>query len=113
MIKRERLVTFERLLWRACRGNIYLKFSEMDTPLEDPVTVGTDRFLILLPQIFYLGYNARKLLGLYLVASVISLKRFLLKSYFLSQKEEMKKNVFIIFYQGEQLRQKIKKICEG
>ncbi|KAG8138273.1 hypothetical protein E2320_004175 [Naja naja] len=38
VIKRERLVTFERLLWRACRGNIYLKFSEMDTPLEDPVT---------------------------------------------------------------------------
>ncbi|XP_013914076.1 PREDICTED: V-type proton ATPase 116 kDa subunit a isoform 4 [Thamnophis sirtalis] len=66
VIKRERLVTFERLLWRACRGNVYLKFSEMDTPLEDPVT-----------------------------------------------KEEMKKNVFIIFYQGEQLKQKIKKICEG
>ncbi|KAM6436122.1 V-type proton ATPase 116 kDa subunit a 4 [Liasis olivaceus] len=66
VIKRERLVPFERLLWRACRGNIYLKFSEMDTPLEDPVT-----------------------------------------------KEEMKKNVFIIFYQGEQLRQKIKKICDG
>ncbi|XP_039218235.1 V-type proton ATPase 116 kDa subunit a isoform X2 [Crotalus tigris] len=66
VIKRERLVPFERLLWRACRGNIYLKFSEMDTPLEDPIT-----------------------------------------------KEEMKKNVFIIFYQGEQLRQKIKKICDG
>uniref|UniRef100_A0A670J943 V-type proton ATPase subunit a n=1 Tax=Podarcis muralis TaxID=64176 RepID=A0A670J943_PODMU len=53
VIKRERMVPFERLLWRACRGNIYLKF------------------------------------------------------------KEMKKNVFIIFYQGEQLRQKIKKICEG
>ncbi|XP_060635689.2 V-type proton ATPase 116 kDa subunit a 4 isoform X2 [Anolis sagrei] len=66
VIKRERMVPFERLLWRACRGNIYLRFSEMDTPLEDPVT-----------------------------------------------KEEMKKNVFIIFYQGEQLRLKIKKICDG
>ncbi|XP_042326284.1 V-type proton ATPase 116 kDa subunit a isoform X2 [Sceloporus undulatus] len=66
VIKRERMVPFERLLWRACRGNIYLRFSEMDTPLEDPIT-----------------------------------------------KEEMKKNVFIIFYQGEQLRQKIKKICDG
>nr|XP_020656087.1 V-type proton ATPase 116 kDa subunit a [Pogona vitticeps] len=66
VIKRERMVPFERLLWRACRGNIYLRFSEMDTLLEDPVT-----------------------------------------------KEEMKKNVFIIFYQGEQLRQKIKKICDG
>lgn len=29
------------------------------------------------------------------------------------QKEEMKKNIFIIFYQGEQLRLKIKKICDG
>jgi hypothetical protein len=29
------------------------------------------------------------------------------------QKEEIKKNIFIIFYQGEQLRLKIKKICDG
>ncbi|XP_012576165.1 PREDICTED: V-type proton ATPase 116 kDa subunit a isoform 4 [Condylura cristata] len=66
VINRERMASFERLLWRVCRGNIYLKFSEMDTVLEDPVT-----------------------------------------------KEEIKKNIFIIFYQGEQLRQKIKKICDG
>ncbi|XP_072619044.1 V-type proton ATPase 116 kDa subunit a 4 isoform X2 [Vulpes vulpes] len=66
VINRERMASFERLLWRVCRGNIYLKFSEMDTTLEDPVT-----------------------------------------------KEEIKKNIFIIFYQGEQLRQKIRKICDG
>ncbi|XP_008588427.1 PREDICTED: V-type proton ATPase 116 kDa subunit a isoform 4, partial [Galeopterus variegatus] len=66
VINRERMASFERLMWRVCRGNIYLKFSEMDTALEDPVT-----------------------------------------------KEEIKKNIFIIFYQGEQLRQKIKKICDG
>ncbi|XP_021586810.2 V-type proton ATPase 116 kDa subunit a 4 [Ictidomys tridecemlineatus] len=66
VINRERMASFERLLWRICRGNIYLKFSEMDMPLEDPVT-----------------------------------------------KEEIKKNIFIIFYQGEQLRQKVKKICDG
>uniref|UniRef100_A0A8C8WP44 V-type proton ATPase subunit a n=1 Tax=Panthera leo TaxID=9689 RepID=A0A8C8WP44_PANLE len=66
VINRERMASFERLLWRVCRGNIYLKFSEMDVTLEDPVT-----------------------------------------------KEEIKKNIFIIFYQGEQLRQKIKKICDG
>ncbi|ELW68822.1 V-type proton ATPase 116 kDa subunit a isoform 4 [Tupaia chinensis] len=66
VINRERMASFERLLWRVCRGNIYLKFSEMDTPLEDPVT-----------------------------------------------KEELKKNIFIIFYQGEQLRKKIEKICDG
>ncbi|KAG8438733.1 hypothetical protein GDO86_005070 [Hymenochirus boettgeri] len=66
VISRERMATFERLLWRVCRGNIYMKYTELDTVLEDPVT-----------------------------------------------KEEVKKNVFIIFYQGDQLKQKIKKICEG
>ncbi|XP_075413866.1 V-type proton ATPase 116 kDa subunit a 4 isoform X2 [Tenrec ecaudatus] len=66
VIDRERKAAFERLLWRVCRGNIYLKFSEMDVPLEDPIT-----------------------------------------------KEELKKDIFIIFYQGEQLRQKIRKICDG
>lgn len=40
VINRERMASFERLLWRVCRGNIYLKFSEMDVALEDPVTVG-------------------------------------------------------------------------
>ncbi|XP_061227927.1 V-type proton ATPase 116 kDa subunit a 4 isoform X2 [Neopsephotus bourkii] len=66
VIRRERMVHFERLLWRACRGNVYLRYTEMDTALEDPVT-----------------------------------------------REEVKKNVFIIFYQGEQLKQKVKKICDG
>ncbi|XP_029455627.1 V-type proton ATPase 116 kDa subunit a [Rhinatrema bivittatum] len=66
VIGRERMPSFERLLWRVCRGNIYLKYSELDTVLEDPIT-----------------------------------------------KEEVKKNVFIIFYQGDQLKQKIKKICDG
>uniref|UniRef100_A0A8C5PZD4 V-type proton ATPase subunit a n=1 Tax=Leptobrachium leishanense TaxID=445787 RepID=A0A8C5PZD4_9ANUR len=66
VIGRERMATFERMLWRVCRGNIYLKYSELDTTLEHPVT-----------------------------------------------KTEVKKNVFIIFYQGDQLKHKIKKICDG
>ncbi|XP_070215042.1 V-type proton ATPase 116 kDa subunit a 4-like isoform X1 [Bos mutus] len=66
VVNRERMASFERLLWRICRGNIYVKFSEMDTVLEDPVT-----------------------------------------------REEIKKNIFIIFDQGEQLREKIKKVCDG
>uniref|UniRef100_G3TJP0 V-type proton ATPase subunit a n=1 Tax=Loxodonta africana TaxID=9785 RepID=G3TJP0_LOXAF len=66
VIDRERMAAFERLMWRVCRGNIYLKFTEMDVSLEEPIT-----------------------------------------------KEEIKKNIFIIFYQGEQLRQKIRKICDG
>ncbi|XP_043822770.1 V-type proton ATPase 116 kDa subunit a [Dromiciops gliroides] len=66
VITRERMAPFERLLWRVCRGNVYLKYTEMDTLLEDPVT-----------------------------------------------KEELKKNIFIIFYQGDQLKKKVSKICEG
>ncbi|XP_019508786.1 PREDICTED: V-type proton ATPase 116 kDa subunit a-like [Hipposideros armiger] len=42
VINRERMPSFERLLWRVCRGNIYLKFGEMDTALEDPVTVAEE-----------------------------------------------------------------------
>ena len=39
VILRERIPAFERMLWRACRGNVYLKQAEIETPLEDPVTV--------------------------------------------------------------------------
>ena len=39
MILRERLPAFERMLWRACRGNVFLRQAEIDAPLEDPITV--------------------------------------------------------------------------
>ena len=39
VILRERIPAFERMLWRACRGNVFLKQAEIDTALEDPVTV--------------------------------------------------------------------------
>lgn len=35
VIQRERLPGFERLLWRACRGNAFLRQSEIDEPLVD------------------------------------------------------------------------------
>ena len=41
VILRERIPAFERMLWRACRGNVFLKQSEIDAPLEDPTTVRT------------------------------------------------------------------------
>ncbi|KFP01738.1 V-type proton ATPase 116 kDa subunit a isoform 4 [Calypte anna] len=66
VIRREKMINFENILRRVSRGNIYLRYTEMDTPLEDPVT-----------------------------------------------REEVRKNVFIIFYQGEQLKQKIVSICAG
>ncbi|ELK13816.1 V-type proton ATPase 116 kDa subunit a isoform 4 [Pteropus alecto] len=95
VVNRERMASFERLLWRVCRGNIYLKFSEMDTVLEDPVTVGIS--------------GCRKLS----LKRPVTLTTEVWVSHTQSLKEEIKKNMFIIFYQGEQLRQKIKKICEG
>ena len=36
VILRERLPAFERMLWRACRGNVFLRQAEIEDPLEDP-----------------------------------------------------------------------------
>ncbi|XP_043860701.1 V-type proton ATPase 116 kDa subunit a1 isoform X6 [Dromiciops gliroides] len=66
VITRERIPTFERMLWRVCRGNVFLRQAEIENPLEDPVT------------------------GDY-----------------------VQKSVFIIFFQGDQLKNRVKKICEG
>eukprot|EP00117_Sycon_ciliatum_P034312 scpid31509/ scgid26213/ V-type proton ATPase 116 kDa subunit a isoform 1; Clathrin-coated vesicle/synaptic vesicle proton pump 116 kDa subunit; Vacuolar adenosine triphosphatase subunit Ac116; Vacuolar proton pump subunit 1; Vacuolar proton translocating ATPase 116 kDa subunit a isoform 1 len=66
VINRDRVPTFERLLWRACRGNVFLRHQEIDGELKDPVTG-----------------------------------------------DPMNKSVFILFFQGDQLRSRVKKICEG
>lgn len=41
VIGRERIPTFERMLWRVCRGNVFLRKAEIEDPLEDPATVRT------------------------------------------------------------------------
>ncbi|KAL4002336.1 V-type ATPase 116kDa subunit family protein [Acanthocheilonema viteae] len=66
VIQRERLPAFERLLWRACRGNVFLRQSEIAEPLIDATTG-----------------------------------------------DPISNSVFIIFFQGEQLKTRVKKICEG
>uniref|UniRef100_A0A914EHI2 V-type proton ATPase subunit a n=1 Tax=Acrobeloides nanus TaxID=290746 RepID=A0A914EHI2_9BILA len=66
VIQRERLPAFERLLWRACRGNVFLRQSEITEPLTDASTGAP-----------------------------------------------VNKAVFIIFFQGDQLKTRVKKICEG
>lgn len=43
VISRERIPTFERMLWRVCRGNVFLRKAEIEDPLEDPATVRTIR----------------------------------------------------------------------
>ena len=59
-------MAFERLLWRACRGNVFFKQAEIEAMLYEPSTGD-------------LTYKC----------------------------------VFIVFFQGEQLKIRVKKICEG
>ncbi|CAG0903462.1 unnamed protein product [Darwinula stevensoni] len=66
VISRDRLPPFERMLWRACRGNVFIRTNEIETPLKDPITG-----------------------------------------------DEVHKCVLLIFYQGEQLKTLVRKICEG
>lgn len=39
VILRERLPAFERMLWRACRGNVFLRQAMIEDALEDPANV--------------------------------------------------------------------------
>lgn len=41
VIGRERIPTFERMLWRVCRGNVFLRQADIEDPLEDPTSVST------------------------------------------------------------------------
>merc|ERR1711970_867637 len=66
VIDRLRVIAFEKMLWRVSKGNVYIKFSDIEEEIKDPKT----------GDILY-------------------------------------KAVFIIFYQGESLKSKVKKICEG
>lgn len=46
VISRERIPTFERMLWRVCRGNVFLRLAEIEDPLEDPTTVSATAHFI-------------------------------------------------------------------
>jgi len=51
VINRERVPAFERMLWRISRGNVFLRQTELDKPLEDPSTVSSDSSFILMQKI--------------------------------------------------------------
>ena len=53
VILRERLPAFERMLWRVCHGNVFLRQADIDTPLEDPVTVSNVYFLFSKNSFFF------------------------------------------------------------
>ncbi|XP_055593419.1 V-type proton ATPase 116 kDa subunit a 1-like [Uranotaenia lowii] len=66
VIPRERVIGFERMLWRVSRGNVFLRQAPADKPFTDPKT----------------GDAVHKI-------------------------------VFVAFFQGEQLKSRVKKICSG
>jgi len=66
VIDRSRMIGFERMLWRVSKGNVFVKFADIDEAMEDPRTG-----------------------------------------------ETLYKVVFVIIFQGEELKGRVKKICEG
>lgn len=40
VMNRERFLSFERMIWRISRGNIFVRQSEIEEPFKDPKTVG-------------------------------------------------------------------------
>lgn len=46
VIKRERVPAFEKMLWRISRGNVFLRQSEIENPLEDPHTVSNSSIYV-------------------------------------------------------------------
>ena len=78
VIPRERVVAFERMLWRVCRGNVFLRQAEIPELIEDPATVR-----------FYLLNILNKLLLFFRLVF---------------QGEKVHKTVFVVFFQGEQLK---------
>ncbi|KAM7532787.1 hypothetical protein Aperf_G00000129423 [Anoplocephala perfoliata] len=64
-VLRDRSVSFERMLWRVCHGNVFLRYADLEG-IEDPSTG-----------------------------------------------ELLDKCMFLIFFQGEQLRSRVEKICDG
>ncbi|KAG5667455.1 hypothetical protein PVAND_015435 [Polypedilum vanderplanki] len=66
VIEREKVLGFERILWRISRGNVFLRHADIETPFTDPKTG-----------------------------------------------REHHKNVFVAFFQGDQLKTRVKKVCAG
>ena len=59
VIERSKLVTFEKMLWRVSKGNIFVRFCDIDEEMKDPKT-GDD----ILKSVFILFYQGRALQNL-------------------------------------------------
>lgn len=97
--------SFERLLWRACRRYIIVDFWEMDERLEVADTVRE-------------SHNPYKMMNMIRLAfcPVIALqshtKQQGFSSLLIPQGEMVQWTVFLISYWGDQIGQKVKKICD-
>ena len=59
VILRERLPAFERMLWRACRGNVFLRQAMIEAPLEDPSNVSLKNIFSALQVVMISIFNSR------------------------------------------------------
>ena len=66
---RERINAFERMLWRVCRGNVFLRQADVPELIVDPLTVGLFRF-------FFLSFSNR-----FLFRVIKFKKQYLLSSF--------------------------------
>eukprot|EP01087_Luapelamoeba_hula_P016075 TRINITY_DN490_c0_g1_i1.p1 TRINITY_DN490_c0_g1~~TRINITY_DN490_c0_g1_i1.p1 ORF type:complete len:835 (+),score=137.67 TRINITY_DN490_c0_g1_i1:141-2645(+) len=57
VIQTDKMQTFERVLWRATRGNLYMKHTAIDKPIEDPHTNEKQEKSVFI--IFYQGNRAQ------------------------------------------------------
>jgi V-type H+-transporting ATPase subunit a len=54
VIPRERMISFERMLWRVCRGNVFLKQAEIPEIIQDPLTV---KYLLRFSFLFHFYFD--------------------------------------------------------
>ncbi|KAL6517335.1 V-type proton ATPase subunit a3 [Orobanche minor] len=87
LVPRNKSMSFERILFRATRGNVFMKQSMVDEPVIDPVS--GDKFVAKVS----------------LCHLAVALCRSLLT--------DVEKNVFVVFFSGERSKNKILKICEA
>ncbi|KAF9684402.1 hypothetical protein SADUNF_Sadunf04G0114600 [Salix dunnii] len=83
LVLKEKSMLFERIIFRATRGNVYTRQAAVEEPVIDPVSGEKVDF------------------------GCISAEHFILVVTY------VEKNVFVIFYSGEKAKTKILKICEA
>lgn len=113
VIGRERIPTFERMLWRVCRGNVFLRQADIEDPLEDPATVSTVKNNLQLVVSLKKKKKVQSNCSTLRTSGVQNYTDQSLNCIMFPQGDQVHKSVFIIFFQGDQLKNRVKKICEG